>query len=107
MATLDIKKELPKWKRIVDNKMRGAYGETDFTKRIIRINKKAHRSKRLGRITPTKKGHESMIHTMAHEELHRKHPKMHERTVRKLEKKVVKKMSYKERGRLRAKFRTK
>lgn len=107
MATLDIRKELPKWKRVVNNKLRGAYGITDYDKREIQINKKAHRSKRLGRITPNKNGTESIIHTIVHEEHHRKHPRMHEKTVRKLEKKLVKKLGKKGKRKLYAKYRIK
>ena len=71
------------WKRHVDNKMRGAYGETDYAKKTIRINKRRHKSKTAARIAPNKNGTESLINTILHEETHRKHPKMKEKTVRK------------------------
>lgn len=107
MAILDIKKERPKWKRRVNNKLRGAYGQTDFEKHVIEINKKAHKDKKRNRITPNKNGTESIIHTIVHEENHRKHPRKHEKTVRREEKKMVKKLSRKQRKKLYDKYRVK
>lgn len=75
-----------KFKYQVDNKMRGAYGETDFEKRLIRINKKRHKSPTAKKITPKANGHEHLGKTIYHEETHRKYPKMTEREVRKREK---------------------
>lgn len=106
MAILDIKKFPKKWKRRVNNKLRGAYGQTDFEKRVIEVNKKAHKDKKRARITPNKDGTESLIHTIVHEENHRKHPKKHERTVRREEKPMVKKLSKKQKKKLYDKYRT-
>ena len=89
------KKEGKKYKKVVDNKMKGAYGETDFEKKQIRINKKRH-AKGKPHDKRTKKnrdGSASIIDTIVHEEMHAKHPKMKERTVRKLTPKKVLKMS--------------
>ncbi len=71
-----------KYERVVDNRMHG-YGDIDFKKKIIRVNKK--RSK--------KAGPGEVLDTIVHEETHRKHPKMHEKTVRKETKEAIKKMS--------------
>ena len=73
------------FKRKVDNKARGVYGDTDLKKKIIRINKKAH-----------KKTGEKIIDTIRHEENHRLHPKMHEKNIRKKTKADLTKMSKKE-----------
>lgn len=88
------KKPTKKWKKVIDNKMRGAYGETDFDKKLIRINKKRHAKGKVHdkRTKKNKNGSASMIDTIVHEEMHMKHPKMHEKTVRKLTPKVVKRM---------------
>ena len=83
-------------KRIVDNKLKGAYGETDLSTGTIRINKKRHKSKRAQRINKNKDGTEKMIDTMVHENLHLAHPKMHERTVRKETKRKLAKMTPKQ-----------
>jgi predicted SprT family Zn-dependent metalloprotease len=84
---------MKKWKREVNNKLKGVYGVTDFQKREIQINKKLH-----------KKDGESMIDTIVHEEMHMKHPRMKEKTVRKLTPKKVKKMSKKAKSNIRNKY---
>lgn len=71
---------MKKYKRVVDNRMRG-FGDTDFNKKVIRVNKK--RSKK----------HGELLDTIVHEETHRKHPKMHEKNVRKTARRKIKKMS--------------
>lgn len=58
-------KKQKKWKRIVDNKMRG-HGDIDDEKRIIRINKSKEKNKKRGEI----------LDSIVHEELHRTNPKM-------------------------------
>lgn len=78
------------FKHKVNNKLRGAYGETDLDKKVISVNKKKHKSMRTARITPNKDGTENMLTTMVHENIHASHPKMLEKTVRKLEKKAKK-----------------
>ena len=84
------------WKRIVDNKMRGAYGETDYKKKTIRINKKAHNKPRYG----IAKKDATLINTIIHEELHKKHPKRHEKTIRKQARKTATHLSTKNKQRL-------
>lgn len=91
-------------KRIVDNKLKDAYGESDTHNKVIRINKKAHKRMDLKRVNANPDGTESLIDTVVHEEMHVKHPKMHERTVRKKAKMVVKKLSKERRKKLLSKY---
>lgn len=91
-------------KIIVDNKLRGAYAESDLDKGIIRVNKKQHYKPNLQRITPAKDGHEKMYATVHHELLHFKHPNMTERNIRKMEKKDTSRMSPKQKRKLLAKI---
>lgn len=70
------------FQRKVDNKLKGALGETDFNKRIIRINKK--KSKRAGR--------GEVLKTIVHEEMHMNHPKMKEKNVEATMQRNVKKL---------------
>jgi len=62
-----------KWIRLIDNGMKD-YGEINYHKKIIRINK--HKSKKLGR--------GGIIDTIVHEELHRIYPHLGERQIKKL-----------------------
>ena len=91
------------WKYKIDNKMRGAFGETDYDKKVIRVNKKRHKSKSVLKISKKKDGNEHLGKTIYHEELHRKHPKMYEKTVRKKEKDFDK-LSKKQKKKLYSKF---
>lgn len=79
-----ISKNPKKYKKVVANKMR-SYGDTDYNKRIIRVNKSKKKNKKRGDI----------IDTIVHEETHVRHPKMHEKTVSKKTKKIIKRMSTK------------
>ena len=74
-----MEKKSKKWKRVVDNKMRW-YGETDETKKLIKINKSKKKNTKPGDI----------IDTIVHEEMHAVHPQMHEKTVRKQTKLKIK-----------------
>lgn len=85
---------------IVDNKLRGAYAESDLNKGTIRVNKKRHFNKKYKRINPTKDGHESLTSTVQHELLHFKHPKATEKEVRKMEKSTMKTMGPKRKKQL-------
>ncbi|MCH8069283.1 MAG: transposase [Candidatus Marinimicrobia bacterium] len=58
--------------RKVDNTMKG-FGETDFKKKVIRINKSKKKNKRKGEI----------LDTIVHEEQHRIHPGMKEKNIKK------------------------
>ena len=82
-----------KYKRKVDNKMRW-YGDTDTTKKVIRINKK--KSKKAGR--------GELLNTIVHEELHAKHPRMKERGVIKKSTTVTNKMSREQKAKLYKKY---
>lgn len=68
-----------------DDKMRGAFGETDYEKKVIRINVKRHKSS-APKIAPKDNGHEHLGKTIFHEFLHKRHPEWTERQVRKHEK---------------------
>ena len=54
---------------VVDNRMRD-YGDIDFGRRVIRINHAMH-----------KRGRESLLDTLFHEELHRLFPNLGERAI--------------------------
>lgn len=94
-----------KWRRIIDNKMRGTFGETDHATKTIKINKKLHAVKKGGHNIRNKNGTEKLIGTMVHEEMHAHHPRMRERTVRKATRKRVKVMHSKAKNRLYARYR--
>ena len=83
-ATRKFKKA---WNRRVDNKMR-AYGETNYKKRTIRVNKKKSKKTR------------ELLDSIIHEELHARHPRMHERTVRGRARTKAKRMSAKSKRRM-------
>ncbi len=69
---------------------------TDFDKKTITINKKAHKGKNHGNgVKKNKDGTASILDTTVHELMHAKHPNMLEKTVRKLTPKKVKKMTKK------------
>ena len=85
-----------KYKRVVDNKMK-AFGDIDYTKRVIRVNKK--RSKAV-----SAPGYPGVLDTIVHEELHRMYPKMKEKNVRKEAPKRIKKMSKREKSKYYARF---
>ncbi len=74
----------------VDNKMREGVGETDFEKRIVRINKKRLKKRKEGEIGIT------LYHELKG---HIDHPKAHEKTIYKREKQF-KKLSEKQKQRL-------
>lgn len=89
--------------------MKGAFGETDYEKKTIKINKKLSRQ-----AAKTKKGawkkygmskkDTSVINSIVHEKLHKNHPKMLEGTVRKKAHKLVSKMGRKAKAKLYSKF---
>lgn len=83
-----------KWKFKIDNKLRGAYGETDTVKKIIRISKKAHKSN--GPKWGIAKKDDTLLNTIVHEMHHKNHPNMHEKTVIKETRKKVQTLSPKQ-----------
>jgi len=76
------------YKRMINNKMH-SYGDIDWNKREIRINKNKSRK--------TKGG---IVDTIQHEEIHRIHPKMGERAVKRKTSKDIKHMSSKQKSHL-------
>ncbi len=85
---------MTKWKRKVDNKMK-SYGDIDFDKKIIRVNKK--KSKASGR-----KG--EVLDTIVHEEMHKKYPEKGEKKIRKLTKRMISEMDENEKKNFYSKF---
>jgi len=81
------------WRWIVDNRMRH-YGETNFERRVIRINKHLHQ-----------KNGELLIDTLFHEELHRMFPYLGERAVCAMTKLLLPTLSPRYRARLYARLR--
>jgi hypothetical protein len=91
--------------RVVNNKLRGAYGMTSWLpkgKVKIEINKKRHEKISKDKQFPKKE--RTLINTLVHEEMHAKHPKMHEKTVRKMTAKKVEKMPTKTKKKLYTKY---
>jgi len=81
------------WKFVVDDHLR-AYGETDFDKKVIKINKKkAKKSAKAG-----VKG--ELIDGITHEIHHMKNPKASEEATIRATRAKVKRMSEKEKQRL-------
>lgn len=93
------------WKHVVAKK-KGSYGETDFKKKTITINKQYHKSK--GNHGPAvkknKDGSANILDTITHEELHKTFPNKTEKQIRKLTPKKVKKMSKKIKNKLYSKY---
>lgn len=88
------------WRIKKDDRLRGAYGETNYDKKLIRINKKKHRSTntKLKRYTPNKDGSENLLMTIVHEVNHVVHPNMKERGIEKLAKAMKARMSDKQKA---------
>lgn len=105
MRSTDMTSPHKKYKYQVDNNLRGAYGETDLDNKVIKINKKRHKSKQVEKISKKSDGTEHLGKTILHETLHAKHPKMTEKEVRKREKKFTK-LSKKTKAKLYAKVRS-
>lgn len=95
MSKIITNKQLRQMKvtRMTNNKLRGAYGTTDFNpeKKTIKIQVNKKKSKKAAR--------GEVLATIYHEETHLKHPNMKEKNVRKIEQGVTK-LSPKEKKRL-------
>lgn len=88
-----------------NNKLRGAFGMTDFGKKTVEINKKLHRNAKKSKVSKGfAKKDLTLINTIAHEKMHVNHPKMLEKTVRKQTRKVVAKMGKKTKSKLYSKL---
>ena len=88
-----IKRSKDKWARVVDNSMR-VFGDTNYDKKIIRVNKKKSKKTAPGEV----------IKTIIHEEEHRLHPKMHEKTVYKKAREMIKRMNHNQKQRHYARY---
>jgi len=76
-----------------------AYGDIDYDKRIIRINKV--RSKKWAK----KHKKAGVLDTIVHEDLHRQHPRMSERVIIKKTKDTIRRMSRMRKRKYYSKFR--
>lgn len=97
------------WKRVfkkVSDKKGPLYGETDYAKKTIKINRATHKTKgdHPSWVKKNPDGTANLLDTIVHEEMHKQHPKMKEKTVRKLTPKKVKKMSKKLKAKLYSKY---
>lgn len=90
---------------VVDNKLKGAFGETDLDTNVIKINKKKHFDKSLKMVNPTGDPYKDLASTVNHELLHIKHPKATETAIRKIEKKQAATMTPKRKKQLLATLR--
>ena len=79
------------WKFVV-GKVRGGFGETDFKNKVVKIDKKKHKSKKYVSVP---KQDNTIINTIVHELGHVEKPKATEKTIRKLARRKVGKMSKK------------
>lgn len=93
------------FKHINSNKLKGLYGETDYGKKVITINKKAHKkTTHPSWVKKNPDGTANLLDTIVHERMHANHPKMHEKTVRKKTSIVINKMGPKQKKKLYSKF---
>lgn len=99
-------KKPKKWKRKVDNRMH-SYGEVDYNKKLIRVNKKKARKNPLLKRPINKHAHRypDVLDTIVHEEMHVSHPKRTEKQVRRMTKNKIKRMSPKQKKKHYNKFR--
>jgi hypothetical protein len=81
------------WKWVVDDRMRD-YGETDYERRIVRINCALHRKHRV-----------SLLDTLLHEELHVQYPFLSERMVCELTSAGLRRLTARDKARLYARLR--
>ena len=89
------------WRYITSKNLK-SFGETDYEKRTITINKNRHNNKKALKKYPEKD--RSIINTIVHEVAHKDHPNMNERNVRKLARKKVASMSRNQKTKLYNKF---
>lgn len=94
------------WKYKVDNKMRGDYGETDYEKKVIRVNKAISKRKPMFKHPLGKRPgkYPDILGTIVHELHHKSHPEATEQQTLKHERKTVGKLSPKQKKRLYSKF---
>jgi hypothetical protein len=82
-------------------KVKGGFGETDFNKKTITIDKAKHKR---GSKTPNPDGSENKLVTMAHELMHKAHPDWSEKKVESKARKMRETLSKKAKQRIYAKF---
>ena len=100
------KKDRKIWKYVVKN-IPKTYGETDFGRKVVAVNKQYHKSKsnQPPQVRKNKDGSANLLDTIVHEAVvHKNHPNLHEKTVRKLTPKLIKRMSKKRKQKLYNKF---
>ena len=96
------------YKKVVDNKMR-YWGDCNFQKKVIRVNRKKSRKDPL-RVRPINKHarrYPDVLDTMVHEENHANHPKMHEKNIRKKTLRDIKKMTRKQKQKIYSRYKNK
>ena len=86
------KKDEKIW-RFVTAKVKGGFGETDFDKKVVKIDKAKHKDKKYKHSVP--KQDSTLLNTIVHEHLHTQKPKATEEQVRKQARLRVKTMSRK------------
>lgn len=96
------------WKYKVKNKG-NCFGECDFGKKTITVNKKiSKKAAKMKKGVYSKYGYPkkqtSVINTLVHETMHKNHPRMHEKTVVKKSARMVKKLSKKKKAKLYSKL---
>ena len=90
------KKDAKIWK-FVAAKVKGGFGETDFDKKVVKIDKAKHKDKKKYAIS---KEDSTLQNTILHETLHTQHPNMTEEQVRKQTRNKLKKASRKFKNKL-------
>lgn len=89
--------KLGKWKYVSSKSLKGAFAETDYDKKEIRIDREGSQKDKKG--DEFSKEDSTLINTIVHETLHKNHPRMHEKTVRKTAHNMVSRMSAKQKAR--------
>lgn len=84
--------------------MRGAFGETNFDTKTIRINKNIHEKAKKKSIYGIPKKDSTLLNTIVHELLHKAHPDMHEKNIRKLARTRIARMNEGQKRTLYSKF---
>ncbi len=94
------KRDLKTWRRVF-GKVKGAFGETDFDKKVIKVDRSKHKNKALYNVP---KKDSSLINTLVHENMHAEYPKMTEKQVKKKTRTKLKKMGRKQKLKVYSQF---
>ena len=102
---MNLKRIKKEYKLTVNNKKR-VYGETDYKKKTIEVNKKLSKSNPMHKRKLHKNAskYPEVLDTIAHEVRHVMHPKEHEKNIRKNVKKAIKHMNKKVKQKYRSLF---